>query len=268
MSNLEPQRSSRITSTIDHQYGYRFELDPTENDYEVKFAKATALLALAEHKPIEITDFGCGNGDMTYGIIQQMLDGGYNGNIRYVGFDLDQKGIDAAKTKLATIPAIDASASIAADLRDVDKLKGRFQNLSDSSLNVLLFCDSLHWLKPEEIRKLLQMLYSQFPTGSRLLATVCSVWNTTSIGSADNPHQKQHIAAIQKLISDHPSEPLGRDPDQIEYKTAMTHFTDLSLTDTFSKAGFTVKDCRYSRNIFFPNGLSDLPECVNLTAFK
>jgi hypothetical protein len=268
MLNKEPQRLPRITPTEDDQYGCRFELHPVQHVYETKFAKATALLALAEHKPIEITDFGCGNGDMAYGLIRQILAGGYVGKIKYVGFDLDQKGIAATKTRLATIPAIDASASEVADLGDVDKLTGRFQNLSDSSLNMLLFCDSLHWLQPEEIRKLLQTLHSQFPTGSRLLATVCSVWNTTSIGSAGNPRQKQHIAEIQQLTSENPYEPLSRASDQIEYKSAMTHFTDLSLVGTFTKAGFTVEDSSYSRNIFFPNGLPDLPENVKLTAFK
>jgi hypothetical protein len=267
MTGFESQ-ASRITDTENGQYGSRFELNEAQHVYEINFAKMLATTALEKHKRIHIIDFGCGNGDMASGIVKKIQQEGYEDPVLYTGFDLDSNGIETAQKLFSHTPSLENSDLSVIDLRNIDALRVKLSGINLDAQIALLFCDSLHWLQPPELEELLSMVYSQTPLGAKVLATVCSVWNPTSIGSADNPRQQQHIDEIQSILEAHPFEALGRQSSQIEYKSAMTHFSDLSLQRMFEKSGFVVEDSSYCRNIFFPNGTPDKPENVKLTAVK
>jgi len=182
---------------------------------------------------------------------------------------LNPQSVIEAGTKIGSLSRTEVSCLLTGNFTDLNLIETLIcKGMQYHNLNVLLFCDSLHWLQQNEIVELLAFLSHHVPSGTQVLANVCSIWNRTSIGTADNPRQRDNIEKITAYLKVHEDEPLTRTASEIEYSQNMTHFTPDSLSHTFVKAGFTVSDCRWWRNIFFPNGRPDLYENVNLTAYK
>lgn len=269
MTLITPQKQTGFTPTPDNKYGWRFKLHPIQHAYEIDFARSVAGEATAKGRTLNILDLACGNGDMASGMLKEIRESGYIGQVRYAGIDIDPKGVNSVGEKVAVLPDVSIVGLDTVDLRDSKKLdQVLLQDLQGSLVNVFLFGDLLHWLQPNEIQKLLSLVYEKAPTDSRVLATVCSVWNRTSIGNTSNPRQMQRIQEVIKFLENNPDDLLSRSSDQIEYESNMTHFTDRSLSKTFTDVGFKVEDCRWWDNILHSNGIADLPENVKLTARK
>lgn len=193
----------------------------------------------------------------------------YTGPILYSGIDLNPQSVIEAGTKIGSLSCTEVSGLLTGSFSDLGLTETLIsRGIRLQNLNVLLFCDSLHWLQQNEVVELLEFLSHRVPSGTQVLANVCSVWNRTSIGTADNPRQRDNIAKITEYLKIHAAEPLSRTASEIEYSQNMTHFTPDSLRHIFVKAGFNVSDSSWWRNIFFPNGTPDLYENVNLTAYK
>lgn len=251
--------------------GFSFETDPIQHAYEINFSSQLGK-ALVEHGEtnLVVMDFGCGNGAKTLGLMEIVRNAGYTGSITYDGLDIDESGLENADARFSQqLGLIDEHALHQISMLDLTGLKNLLeQTKGREGTHVLLFQDSLHWLQPTEIQAVLDVVFEYSPPGTYVLASCCSVWNTTSIGAEDCPRQEENIKRVQELLASDPLKPVGRTADQLEYSTDMTHFTPTSMAHVFEKAGFDVVDCSWCNNLGFPNGRENLSENVDLIAIK
>jgi len=263
------KQKPKITPTSNQTYGCMFGLTPRQHQYRIQFAQDFAQKAQQNRQNIQLLDLGCGNGDMAEGIISEFKKSGFKGITQYSGADLDEVNLAKAKnrikhmsgTHVTFVQALDLTK--ASDLCRLPKL-----NHTSTAVTLVLLCEVLHWMSPESVRYLLTFLNKYLPKNSYVVTSVCSVWNRTSIGNKSNPRQPARIQYIQERLQKDPNLLLWRNPEHIEYGTAMSHYTKEAMELLLSTSGFSVLHSTYIRNLYFPNQTPDLPENIHALAVK
>ncbi len=252
----------------DGDFGASFELNEIQHAYDINFAMDVARLASTEEKDLQIVDFGCGNGDKISGLLSKMAGGG-EVEVHYLGADIDEKNVVVARDRVGKEKGVKSSEVFQIDLKDLHNLQALILNRLDASrINVYFFDNSLHFLDPNSINELLKICCKFAPPQTQVLATVCSIWNKTSIGDVGNKNQLYRIRETLLATEHDQSEILWRESDEIEHKVSMSHFTREAMINVFSKAGFVVQDCVWWNNVIYPNGISGLKENIKLRATK
>lgn len=258
---------TRVTENIRH--GSSFELNPTENEFEIAFIDELASAANQHKVGVNIIDLGFGNGDLSFGLLSLLLSKIKKGTpITYGGLDLDPSNVLQTEQKIAQLRDISTTEIIQADLHDLENVTKFIKSIVDMhNVNSIFLCEVLHWLDLQDIKSILHMLYDKSPVGTQVLATACSVWNRTSIGDPDTDIQKTSIERVRQHLIAYADQPIEGKwltrPD-----TSMTFFSVESFGRLFKDVGWDVQSNQLVPNYIYPNNIAGLNENVDLVAVK